>query len=80
MRNLFCPLPTRTWNGPRIIFALLTLLFLGIVGWLVLHERMLQHEARLLLLIPLAFCLGFGLCALFAPDYRLRVIFNSISF
>jgi len=66
------PVLRRTWAGPRGLFALLALLFAGVVAWLVLHEGLLTRPFALLILVPASFCVGLLLLAFFASDALLK--------
>ncbi len=63
----------RTWNSTRWGFVLVSLVFAGILGWLVFHEGLLQNaEARVLLLIPIGFSIAAVLLAALGSDNLLR--------
>ena len=63
----------RTWNSTRWGFALVSLVSAGILGWLVLHEGLLQNaEARALLLVPTGFSVAAALLAVLGSDKLLR--------
>jgi len=63
----------KNWDGLRWLYVLLSGLFAVICTWL-LHQRVLQGDANLLLLVPASFCIGSALLALVANDQLLKKV------
>lgn len=74
MQNFSAIEKTKTWDGLRGLFILLSVIFAGCLAWLVFHESMLEHDAKILLVVPAAFLIGCLILALSASDQKLRKV------
>ena len=74
MQNFSATAKAKTWDGLRGLFILLSVLFTGILAWLVFHESMLENDVKILLLIPAVFLIGCLMLALLASDQKLRKV------